>query len=253
MAKSVIGAQMYTLRDHLKTPPDMVKTCKRVKQMGYDAVQVSAFGPIEVVELAKILDGEGLACAATHVGLDMMKDVTKCVDYHAALKCRYAAIGGFGWNNPGAPEYLAFAQEYNAAAAPLAKHALQIGYHNHSHELVRFGNKTALELLIENTSKSVWFEIDTFWIAHGGGDPAAYIEKVARRIPCVHFKDFVMGPDRAQKMTEVGSGNLNWPRILEACKKAGVEWYLVERDSGELDPFDSLKVSLDNLRAMGLH
>ena len=53
-------------------------------------------------------------------------------------------------------------------------------------------------------------------------------------------------------MCEVGSGNLNWPRILDACRRAGVEWYLVERDSGDLDPFDSLKVSLDNLRAMGL-
>jgi len=59
-------------------------------------------------------------------------------------------------------------------------------------------------------------------------------------------------PQREQKMCEVGSGNLNWHAILAACRRAGVEWYLVERDSGDLDPFQSLEVSLRQMRAMGL-
>ncbi len=42
MAKSVIGAQLYTLREHLKTPLDIAKTCApRSSRIGYDAVQVS--------------------------------------------------------------------------------------------------------------------------------------------------------------------------------------------------------------------
>ena len=253
MPKSVIGAQMYTLRDHLKTPPDMAKTCARVKKMGYDAIQVSAFGACEVKELAKIIHGEGLVVAATHVGLDMMKDTTRCVDYHAALQCRYTAIGGFGWGEGiTGDSYRNFAREYSEVAKTLAKQSVMVGYHNHSHELIHFNGKPALDILIENTDKAVWFEIDTYWIAHGGGDPTAWIDKVAKRIPAVHFKDMTMAPGKPHLMTEVGSGNLNWPRILDACKRAGVEWYLVERDSGELDPFDSLKISLDNLRAMGL-
>lgn len=251
---SVIGAQMYTLRDHLKTPIDMAKTCARVKKMGYDAIQVSAFGAIEVAELAKIIHGEGLVVAATHVGLDMMKDTAKCVDYHAALKCTYTAIGGFGWGDKTTGlDYVNFAREYSATAATLAKQKVLIGYHNHSHELIHYDGKPALDTLIANTDKAVWFEIDTYWIAHGGGDPAAWIDKVAGRIPAVHFKDMTMMPGKPHLMTEIGCGNLNWPRILDSCKKAGVKWYLVERDSGLLDPFDSLKLSLDNLRAMGLN
>jgi len=30
--------------------------------------------------------------------------------------------------------------------------------------------------------------------------------------------------ERQQLMAEVGEGNLNWPRILEACKRARVQW-----------------------------
>ena len=250
---SQIGAQMYTLREHLKTPADMAKTCRRVKDMGYDAIQLPACGPIEPEELGKILKNEGLTCAATHVSLDMMKEVDKCVAHHQALDCKYTAIGGFFTQDIDKAGWIKFAKEFSDVAKKLQPHGLIVGYHNHSHEFVHYDGSSAMQLLVDNTDKkSVWFEIDTYWVAHGGGDPAAWIDRVAGRIPCVHFKDMVMGADRTHKMTEIGDGNLNWPRIIESCKAAGVEWYLVERDSGELDPFDSLKRSLDNMREMGL-
>jgi sugar phosphate isomerase/epimerase len=53
-------------------------------------------------------------------------------------------------------------------------------------------------------------------------------------------------------MAEVGEGNLNWPAILEACRQAGVEWYIVEQDTCQRDPLESLRISLRNLQAMGL-
>ena len=52
-------------------------------------------------------------------------------------------------------------------------------------------------------------------------------------------------------MAEVGEGNLNWDSILVACKAAGVEHLLVEQDVCYRDPFDSLEISLRNLKSMG--
>ena len=95
-------------------------------------------------------------------------------------------------------------------------------------------------------------EIDTYWIAHGGGDPAQWINRCAGRLPCVHLKDMSVGPDRQPRMAEVGEGNLNWPVILRACREAGVIWYIVEQDVFYRDPFDSLETSLRNLQQMGL-
>jgi len=79
-----------------------------------------------------------------------------------------------------------------------------------------------------------------------------WIRNCAGRIPAVHVKDMTITPDRHQKMCEVGAGNLNWPAILDACKSAGVRWYLIERDHGDLDPFKSLQISLENLNKMGI-
>ena len=97
----------------------------------------------------------------------------------------------------------------------------------------------------------VIFEIDTYWIQHGGGDPASWIRKLKGRLPLVHLKDMGISKGK-QVMTEVGEGNLNWQEILSACKDAGLIWYIVEQDICQRDPFESLGISLRNLKGMGL-
>lgn len=260
MSQTQIGVQLYTLREHCKTPADIAKTCERLKGMGFGAVQASALGPIDPKELRKILDGNGLVCAATHRGLDQMKDVAKIVDEHRTLGCELTAIGGFGFAGATKAEWEKFADDYNALAKPLAAEGLKIGYHNHSHELSPFATDPAkldprecpMAMLLNRLQAPVWFEIDTYWIQHGGGDPADWIARCKGRIPAIHVKDMTITAKREHKMCEVGAGNLNWPRILEAAKAAGVRWYLIERDSGELDPFESLRISLANLKSWGL-
>lgn len=253
MPNSVLAAQLYTLRDFLKTPADIAKTLHRVKTMGYDAVQLSALGKIDAKELAKLLREEGLTCAATHVSLDEMRDQTRrVIDDHKLWNCSYTAIGGFFQESFSRQDWVNFIRNYNAVANLFAGSGLSIGYHNHSHELMRFDGTTPLRMLIDGLSPQVWFEIDTYWITHGGGDPIQWIKNVSGRIPAIHLKDMVIGPDRQQQMAEVGEGNLNWPGILSAAKSAGVKWYIIEQDICQRDPFESLSISLKNAKAMGL-
>ena len=256
--QSRIGAQMYTLREHCKTASDIAATCKKLKDIGFDAIQASAgaFNELPADELKKILDDAGLQCVATHKKLDEMRDTNAIVDYHKTLGCELTAIGAFKGDT--ADDWRKFVDEYNQLGKTLGEQGLKIGYHNHSHEWAPLGEPSPnterpIDILHEGLAKPVWFEIDTYWVAHGGGDPAAWIEAVAGQLPAVHVKDMTITADREHKMCEIGSGNLNWPRILEACRNAGVQWYLIERDSGDLDPFESLKISLENLRAMGVN
>ena len=44
MAASQLAAQLYTVRDFTNTPAEIATTMKKVKQLGYDAVQCSALG-----------------------------------------------------------------------------------------------------------------------------------------------------------------------------------------------------------------
>jgi sugar phosphate isomerase/epimerase len=248
------AAQLYTLREFTKTPADIARTFGRVKKMGYDAVQCSALGPIDPKELANLLKQEGLTCCATHVSRDRIEKETQAViDDHHLWGCKYTAIGGFFPKvDVTAQTWSQFASEYNAVAKKFAGSGVSIGYHNHSHELAKYGGKTALAMLCDELDPSIWMEIDTYWVAHGGADPVQWIKRVAGRIPCAHLKDMAINNKSEQFMAEVGEGNLNWPDILAACEKAGVEWYIIEQDVCYRDPFESLGISLKNLQAMGM-
>ncbi len=50
----------------------------------------------------------------------------------------------------------------------------------------------------------------------------------------------------------MGEGNLDWPGIIAACRAAGVEWYIVEQDTCQRPPMESAKLSLQNLKKMGV-
>ncbi len=253
MSTSQIAAQLYTVRDFTKTPGDIAQTLKKVKQLGYDAVQCSALGPIEPNELRRLVDSEGLTVCATHTDYERMRSEPESViDEHHILGCKYVAISSIPGSDRDAEGFARFAKEASEVAQRLAEGGLIVSYHNHSFELERFDGRTGLEILYDESDPDFLnSELDTYWIQHGGGDPAAWIRKLKGRIPTIHVKDMEMRGS-VQLFAEVGEGNLNWGAILDASREAGVEWYIVEQDSCQRDPFESLGISLKNLRAMGV-
>ena len=253
MPSSVIAAQLYTLRDYTKTPADIAQTLKKVKALGYDAVQLSALGPIDPAELKGILDDEGLTVCASHVSYERLRDETAAVvEEHRLWNCHNVAIGGLpaAYRHP--VGYAQFAHEASAVARRLSDAGLTFGYHNHSFELEKVDGRTGLAILYEESDPEAFTsELDTYWLQHGGADPAQWLHRLKGRAPLVHLKDMAV-KENTPIMAEVGEGNMNWPAILAACQEAGVRWYIVEQDICQRDPFESLGISLRNLWSMGL-
>ncbi len=251
---TALTAQAFTIREFTKTPADIAKSFKKLADIGYEAIQVSAIGPIEPAELKKILDDNGQICCVTHTNWKVLTEgIDGLIDQLKTLQCRYTAIGSMPGDFRSPEGIAAFGVGMAKAAAALAAEGIRLGYHNHSFEFTKVGEKLLMDLIFESVpDDALWAEIDTYWVQHGGGDPAEWIRKFAGRIPVVHLKD--MGIlDRKPAMLEIGEGNLNWPNILAACKDAGVEYYAIEQDNcNGRDPFESLAISYNNLRAMGL-
>ncbi|MGC8863903.1 MAG: sugar phosphate isomerase/epimerase family protein [Armatimonadota bacterium] len=253
MPRTQIAAQLYTVRDFCKTAGELEESLRKLKKIGYEVVQISGIGPIPYPEIKRILDATGMACCVTHIPYErMVNETEQVIQEHNLIQCKYAAIGGLPGGYRNAEGYSRFAREATEVGKKLAAGGLRFGYHNHSFELEKYGKRTGLAILYEDSDPEYFkAEIDTYWIQHGGGDPAAWIEKLSGRIPLVHLKDMTVRNGQPI-MAEVGEGNLNWPRIVDACKKAGVEWYIVEQDTCERDPFESLAISLRNIKAMGI-
>ena len=253
MTELKIGVTLYNLRDFCKTPGEIAKTLKRVKEIGYNIVQFSGLGPIDAKDLGRMAEGEGLSVCVTHTPYEqIVNDLARVIEDHKIWKCPHVGLGGMPADQRSREGFQRWARVGSEIGRKLKDAGLGLVYHNHSFELEQFEGRTGLDILYGDSDPEVFFaEIDTYWIQHGGGDPAAWIRRMKGRAPVLHFKD--MGIiDRTQAMMEVGEGNLNWPAIIEAAKEAESEFCVVEQDTCRRDPFESIAISLRNMKEMGL-
>jgi sugar phosphate isomerase/epimerase len=244
MKTTQLAAQLYTCRDILKTPAEIAATLRRVRAVGYQAVQVSGMGPIAEDELLQILDGEGLVCCATHEsGEKILNDPRSVVERLQKLRCQYTAYpfpAGVDFSDPGSIQRLISGLQ--ASAAVLASHGMGLCYHNHHPEFRKLEGRTILERIFDG-APHLQAEPDTYWVQYGGGDPVDWCERLKGRLPLIHLKDFVVNHENIPCFCEVGAGNLNFPRIIEAAEKSGCQWFIVEQDTTPGDPVDSLAQS----------
>jgi sugar phosphate isomerase/epimerase len=252
-----VGAQLYTIRDFTKTPAELAESYKKIADIGYQVVQPSGHGPIEAQELKKVLDDNKLECCSTHDSFARFtEELDTLIADHKLWGCKYPALGALPGDMRSKNGIIKFAQMFNDIGAKIAKAGMHFLYHNHDFEFAKYGEKLGMELLMDNSApENMGMEIDTHWVQAGGGDPASWIARCAARgpIPVVHFKDYTMDQEtRKRKFAEIGQGNLDWPGIIEACRQAKVEYVIVEQDTCDGDPFDSLKISFDFLKEMGL-
>ncbi len=247
MAKIPVALQMYTLRD--LTEKDFLGTLKQVAAIGYAGVELAGFGNLSAVKLKAVLGDLGLGIAGAHVGLlDMSEaELDAAIDYHLALGNKYLV---HPWANADSADgWRAIAQKLNAAGARCRARGLQVCYHNHAHEFTQFDGTTALELLYANTDPAnLQAELDLFWVSKGGSDPVDLIEQYADRVPLLHCKDM----DAEGEFAEVGEGSLDWEEIFATAPEAGVQWYIVEQDICKRPPLESVTLSFQNLKKMGI-
>ncbi len=251
MKLSQVAVQLFTLRDHCKTAADLAVTAKKIRTLGYTAVQVSSLGPIPEEEIVAIMRGEGLTICATHEpGTVILDEPQRVIDRLGKLGCKLTAYPwpqGIDFTDPAQTRTLA--RKLDAAGAKLRAAGLVLGYHNHAIEFVRCEGRLALELIYELTDpKNVVGEIDTYWIHYGGGDVVEWVRKLRSRLPFIHLKDYCFLPTNTHAFCEVGSGTLPFAKIIAEAEAGGCEWFIVEQDTCPGDPFDSLAKSLAYIR-----
>lgn len=246
-----VAAQLYTVRDHTQNLPDFVATLKKLRAIGYRAVQVSAVGPIPDEAIARACRDEGMAVCATHEPGDVILNAPlKVVERLETLDCRHTAYpmpGGVPLNS--LDDVLGLATRLNAAGRVLHENGKTLSYHNHNMEFRRYGGRLMLDVLFERTDpRYLQAEPDTYWIQYGGDDPVHWCRRLKGRLPLLHMKDYATGADNKPDFAEVGYGNLHWRRIVDAADASGCEWFIVEQDTCPGDPFDSLRKSYEFIR-----
>ena len=144
--------------------------------------------------------------------------------------------------------YNEFLSIFLPVAQKIHDSGLKFMYHNHAFEWENVDGKRIIDrLLVDFAPELMSFTLDTYWVQYAGADPAEFIDRISGRIQCIHYKDMKV-KGQTQYMCPVLEGNLNWSRIFDSSKKAGVQYAIVEQDDCyDENPIDCLKRSYDNL------
>lgn len=253
---ATLGVQMFTLRKYTQTENDLDAALAKVKDIGYQSIQVSAFGDIKPEVIAELCSKHGLAIGGTHVSWDRFRtDIDAVIEEHKLWQCRHTAVGMIP-----PKEYLSmeglnkFLDELETVSEQLAAADMTFSYHNHNHEFYQFDGKPWLQHLLDRASSDkLKMELDTHWVVAGGGDPVPWIHECGNRMPLLHLKDFKLSDEYRRQFAAIGQGNMNWDAILDAAAEYPIDYYFIEQDNcyGE-DEFECLAKSFDFLNQRGL-
>jgi sugar phosphate isomerase/epimerase len=240
-----LGIQLYTVRKLASQNKDA--TLAAISEIGYREVEFAGLFNNSAKDVRAMLDRHGLAAPSSHVGMPRdMADWPAMLDDALALGQSYIITPSFPSNDLSRDGMKRIADQFNAAGAAAKKAGLRFGFHNHSEEFTPVGGQVPYDTLLAACDPAVvCFEIDIYWMITGGRDPLTYLAKYPGRFPMVHAK----GRTADGKMVDVGAGAIDYPKILKAFQRAGLQHCFVEHDDAP-DPLASARASFRYLNTL---
>jgi len=261
----VVGLQLYTLRDQLAK--DLEGTLRKVADIGYKEVELFGYSDGKffgktAAEFASLLKGVGLVPVSGHylagIAMPQMKgtltnDWQRAVDDAAAMGVKYMNCAFlFPNERKTLDDYRRHAELFNKSAEVTRKAGIRFGYHNHDFEFQKLDGQEPYDILLKQTDKSlVHMELDLYWTAFAGKDPVELFKQNPGRFPLWHLKD--MEKSESRTFAEVGTGSIDFQRILNAGKTAGLKHFFVEQDVCKRPPLEAVQISYGNVMKLSVN
>jgi len=257
------GLALYTVREDMALDPE--STLQNVADIGYQYVEAAGykdrkFYGMEPVEFKNYLKEVGLIPLSSHQSTVTLENADEMIADVKAAGFEYFVVPippmGLYIKDPDTKE-----RGFTGGAANLAaildilgekcyKAGLKLLYHNHDFEFKKDTDGIVpIEYLLENCNpKYVNFQMDLFWVSKVGVDPVVYFKKYPGRFKLWHVKDM----DLEGNFAPVGSGTIDFTRILEQKSLSGMEYYYVEQDTTFHEkPIEAIKISHEGLKKIG--
>ena len=261
---SEITLQMYTMRNRMKSLPELEETLRRVAEIGYRNVQISVPAYATVEQVRELLDKFGLAADSVYApSLEITRRMDEILHHAEVLGTRVLRTDSIpaAWarTEQGFHDY---AKVLNEAGRALKQNGMEIlYYHFHAFEWIRFeSGRRGIDILLEDTDPDcVGYQPDVFWLTSAGTEASESFGLFKGRAAYMHVKDYAITlrtehlESVPRAFAPVGQGNLNWPRLIPAARAAGIRRFVVEQDECQGDEFERVRESFEALNRMGVH
>ena len=252
------GIQLYSLRDYIGQDPKGVLA--KVAKAGYQEVETYGYSPekhfwgLKPAEFKAVLAGYGLTTPSGHYDLSGYLRAGDEAQFDATIAAakacgqQYVIIPSLDEKLRATPaDFKTLATKLNQAGKRCKSAGLRLAYHNHDFEFKPVEGTTLYDVLLKETDPElVDFEMDIYWVVRAGQDPIKLMQAHPRRFPLWHIKD--MDKARPDLNTEIGSGSIDYRKIMAYASTAGLKHAIMEQENFALDAYQSITQSAAYMR-----
>jgi sugar phosphate isomerase/epimerase len=262
-AADAIGLQMYSLR---------VKTLQQGWRAGLDQARALGFTEIEGSpppqgvspgQYLSEIAARGLHLASVGFSYESLaKDTAGCVAMARSLGVSYVMVAWIPHKDDTFTEEQAMqaARDFNAWGSAFRAAGITFTFHPHGYEFrPAAGGGTLFDEMARATNPAdVFFEMDVFWVMHGGQDPLQLLRRYPGRWRLMHVKDIRQGAPTgiytghapSGDDVAVGTGQVRWPSLIAQARADGMHLFIIEDESDT--PLINIPRSVAYLHSLGL-
>ena len=261
-----IGLQLFTLFNVIDK--DAAGPLRKVAAIGYKEIEsaFSKMGPLYGLtpkEFSSLINSLGMKWVSHHVlgapfklppgaklpaGPDgkpitipkmknLKEDMQELVDQAAEGGIPFLVCANIPTHT--SEEIKSSAEILNSTGEACKKAGITLAYHNHTEEFENVDGEIPYHVFLEQLSPDIKMELDLCWATKAGIDPVELFDKHPGRFPLWHVKDL---DKEKQGPVPVGEGIIDFKRIFDSAKVAGMQHFFVEHDMPK-DAFGSIATS----------
>ncbi|GGZ29319.1 sugar phosphate isomerase [Echinicola pacifica] len=230
---SKFGIQLYSVKEEMAK--DAKAAIEKIAGFGYNQIEgfdggKSIFWGMKNTEFKKYTQDLGLDFVASHA--NVFENIDELAAQAGEIEMDYL-ISPYIGPQDSIEAYKTMADKFNKIGAVCKSNGLRFAYHNHGYTFEAMDGQMPHDILLENTDPDlVDFELDIYWAVTANADPEAYFEKYKNRFRLCHVKDRENGAaeGQADASTVLGSGSIDYSKILRTAKDNGMEYFVVEQE-----------------------
>lgn len=250
-----VGLQLYSLRNQFKT--DVTGTLDIIQSWGITKLEGGGTYGMSMEDFKKEIGARNLEVVSVGAGFeDLQNNVEKIIATGKEFGAKYvmcAWIPHDGDNFTIADTEKAIAV-FNAAGEKIKAAGMTLAYHAHGYEFRPYENGTLFDVMAKK-AENFAFEMDVFWVHHGGGDPLGLINKYPDKIVLLHLKDMekgVEGNNTGHEDVEtnvvLGTGQVDIAGVVKRAKELGMEYMFIEDECSRV--VEQVPQSLEFLKSL---
>jgi sugar phosphate isomerase/epimerase len=233
-----VGLQLYSLRNQFKK--DVTGSLDLIKSWGITHLEGGGTYGMTMEAFKRELAERNLDVVSVGAGYDELKsgNYDQIIANAKAFGAKYVMCAWISHegNNFDIAKTKEATEVFNLAGKALKQAGLTLAYHAHGYEFRPYDNGTLFDYMAQHAAHFA-FEMDVYWVQHGGEDPLALLNRYPDKFVLLHLKDMEKGTPKdntghsdVETNVTLGMGEVDIAGVVKRARELGVVEYMFIED-----------------------